>query len=94
MEIMEIMEIMGLIKSHGIALYVNGNNESASYDATYFDNFRVEHIPEEIKRIKGKKIIISNIYRIQAYDSIMLGYFSIEFIDFMQKGKSLLDYAN
>ena len=68
MEIMEIMEIMGLIKNHGIALYVNGNNESPSYDATYFDSFWVKHIPEEIKRIKRKKNIISNIYRIQAYD--------------------------
>ena len=30
----------------------------------------------------------------QAYDSIMCKYFCIGFIDFMLKGKSLLDYAN
>ena len=30
----------------------------------------------------------------QAYDSIMCGYVCIEFIDFMLKGKSLLDYTN
>ena len=30
----------------------------------------------------------------QAYDSIMCGYFCIGFIDFMLKGKSLLDYTN
>ena len=30
----------------------------------------------------------------QAYDSIMYGYFSIGFIDFMLKGKSLLGYTN
>ena len=36
--------------------------------------------------------IITNIYRIQAYDSIMCGYFCIGFIDFMLKGKILLDY--
>ena len=31
---------------------------------------------------------------IQAYDSRMCGYFCIGFIDFMVKGKSLLDYTN
>ena len=30
----------------------------------------------------------------QACNSIMCGYFFIGFIDFMLKGKSLLDYAN
>ena len=37
------------IGTHGIALYVNGNNGSASYDAIYFDKFRVDHIPKEVK---------------------------------------------
>ena len=36
----------------------------------------------------------TNIYRIQVYDSIICGYFCIGFIDFMLKGKSLLDYTN
>ena len=36
----------------------------------------------------------TNIYRIQAYDSIMCWYFCIGFIDFMLKGKSLLEYKN
>ena len=40
------------------------------------------------------KNIITNIYRMQAYDSIMCGYFCTGFIDFMLKGKSLLDYTN
>ena len=35
-----------------------------------------------------------NIHRIQAYDSIMCGYFRIVFIDFMLKGKSLLENTN
>ena len=30
----------------------------------------------------------------QAYNLIMCGYFCIGFIDFMLKGKSLLDYTN
>ena len=38
--------------------------------------------------------IITNIYRIQAYDSIMSGYFCIGFIDFMLKARSFLDYTN
>ena len=40
------------------------------------------------------KNIITNIYRIQAYDSIMCGQFYISLIDFMLKVKSFLDYAN
>ena len=36
---------------------------------------------------------MKNIYRIQAYDSTMCGYFCIAFIDFMLNGKSLLDYT-
>ena len=77
------------IGTHWIALYVNGNN-----NAIYFDSFRVEHIPKEIKKFIGNKNIITNIYGIQAYDSIIFGYFCIGFIDFMLKGKSLLDYTN
>ena len=41
-----------------------------------------------------RKKIITNIYRIQAYDSIMFGYFCIGFINFMFNGESLTDYAN
>ena len=36
----------------------------------------------------------SNIFRIQAYDSIMCGYFCIELINCMLKGKTSLDYTN
>ena len=61
---------------------------------TYFDSFVVEHIPKEIRKFIGNKNIITNIYRIQPYDSIMCGYFCIGFIDFMFKGKGLLDYIN
>ena len=38
----------------------------------------------------ANKNIITNIYRIQAYDSIMCGYFWIGIIDFTLKGKGLL----
>ena len=55
-------------------------------NVTYFDSFGVEHIPKEIRKFIRNKNIITNIYRIQAYDPIMSGYFCIEFIDFMLKG--------
>ena len=63
-------------------------------NVTYFDSFGVEHIPKEIQKLRGNKNIITNIYRIQAYDLIMCGYFCIGFIEFMLKVESLLDYAN
>ena len=61
---------------------------------TYFDSFSVEHIPKEIKTFINNKNIKTNIFRIQAYDSIMCGYFCIRFIDFMLAGKKLTDYTN
>ena len=60
---------------------------------TYLDSFGVEHILKEIKKL-GNKNITTNIYRTQAYDSIMCEYFCIGFIHFMLKSKSLLEYAN
>ena len=58
----------------------------------YFNSFGIKHIPKDIKKFIGNNNII-NIYRVQAYDSIMCGYFCIGFTDFMVKVKSLLDYA-
>ena len=54
--------------------------------------FGVEHIPKEIRILIGNKNITVKIYRIQAYDSVMCGYFCTGFIDFMLNGKSLLEY--
>ena len=75
-------------------MYINGDNRRASYDAIYFNSFRAEHIEKEIKKFIGNKNIITNIYKIQAYDSIMGGYFCIRFFGFMVRGKHLLDYTN
>ena len=60
----------------------------------YFDSFGVEHIPEEIIKFIGNKNINANIYRVQANDSVMCGYFWIGFIDFMLAGKTLTDYTS
>ena len=58
------------------------------------DNVGVEHIPKEIIIFIGNKSKKTNIFRIQAYDSIICGYFCIGFIDFMLAGKTLTDFTN
>ena len=63
-------------------------------NVTYFDSFGVEHIQKEIKTFIKNKNITTNIFRIQAYDSVMCGYFCIGFIDFMLKGKTLTEFTN
>ena len=63
-------------------------------NVTYFDSFGVEHIPKEIKKFIGNKNTTTNIFRIQAYNSIMSGYFCIGFIDFMLARKTLTDFTN
>ena len=76
------------IRTHWIALYALNNN------VTYFNSFEVEHMPNEIKKFIDKYTVVTNIFRMQAYDSVMCGYFCIGFIDFMLKGKSLTEFTN
>ena len=77
------------IGTHWVALWVNNNN------VTYFDSFGVEHIPKKIKAFIGCSLpITTNIFRVQAYDSVMCGYFCIGFIDFILKGKTLTEFTN
>ena len=57
-----------------IALYVKNN------EVIYFNSFGVEHVPREIKKIIGHKNKKTNVFRIQADNSIMCGYFYIGFI--------------
>ena len=74
--------------THWTVLFVKTN------EVIYFDSFVIEHIPKEINKFIDNKKIKANIFRIQAYISIMCGYFCIEFINYMLKGKTLLDYTN
>ena len=69
-------------------MYALNNN------ATYFDSFTVEHIPKEITIFIDKSIVVANVFRMQAYDSIMCGYFRIGFIDSMLARKTLIDFTN
>ena len=74
--------------THLVSLFAKANK------VIYFDSFGIEHTPKEINKFIGNNKIKSNRFRIKAYDSIMCGYFCIEFINYMLKGKMLLDYTN
>ena len=77
-----------------ITLFVTDDKVRAPNKSTYFDSFRDEQIPKDIKRLIGQRNITANVFTIQAYDSIMCTYFCIGFIDFVLKGQSLLEYTN
>ena len=49
-------------------------------EIVYFDSFGVEHIPEEIKKFIENKNIKANIFRLQANNSVMCGYFCIDLL--------------
>ena len=76
------------VGTHRIALFCSRN------EVAYFDSFGIEHIPKEIKNLIENKNIKANIFRVQANDSVMCGYFCIRFIDFMIAGKTLVDFTN
>ena len=62
------------IETHWIVSYINTKT------VTYFDSFGVEYIPKEIKEFTNNKSIVANIFRIQAYDSVMCGYFVLNLL--------------
>ena len=74
-----------IVGTHWIAL------DALNNDISYFDSFGVEHILKEIKTFIENKNI-KKIFRIQAYDSIMCGYFCIGFIAFRLAGEKLIKY--
>ena len=75
------------VGTHWIALFCNRN------EIVYFDSFGAEHVPGEIKEFIGNKTIKANIFRVQANNSIMCGYFCNGFIDFMLAGKKLTEFT-
>ena len=76
------------VGTHWITLFCNRS------EIVYFDSFGVEHVPEEITEFIGNKNIIANIFRLQANDSVICGYFCIGFIDFMLASKKLTDFTS
>ena len=75
---------------HWIALFCRKS------EIVYFDNFGVEHVPEEIKEFIGNKNIKANIFSsaIKQFNSNVCGYFCIGFIDSMLACKKLTDFTN
>ena len=76
------------IGTHWIALYVLSNNVDC------FVSFGVERIPKENITFIDIFTIVTNIFRIQADDSVMGEYFYIGFINSMLKNKNLNDFTN
>ena len=78
--------------THWIALFCNRN------EIVHFNSFAGEHISEEIKEFieefPGNKNIKVNIFRVQANNSVIRGYFCIRFIESMSAGKKLTDYTS
>ena len=79
------------VGTHWIALFCRKN------EIIYFNSFGVEYIPEQIKEFikefPENKSTKTNISRVQEDNSIMCGYFSIGFIDFVLAGKKSTDYT-
>ena len=66
-------------------MYAKANN------IAYFDSFGVEHVPKKFKKSWEAKIL----YQISIeYKHAIRQYFWTDYIDFMLKDKSLLDYTN
>ena len=73
--------------THWVSLFVK-----TKY-AVYFGSFGIEHIPKELNKFinndttksRSLKHIKINIFRKQVYNSIMCGYFCIEFINYTLK---------
>ena len=68
------------IGTHWVSLWVYNSN-----NVICFDSFGIEHTPKEIKTFINNKNIKTNIFRVQAYDWIMYGYFCIRFIDLNER---------
>ena len=66
-----VLELIGLL-----SLHVQNN------DVIYFDSFRVEQIPKDIKTFIVNINMKTNIFRIQTYDLIMCGVFVLNLLIF------------
>ena len=57
------------VGTHWIALFCNRS------EIVYFDSFGVENVPEEIREFVRNKNMTATIFRVQANNSVMRGYF-------------------
>ena len=63
-------------------------------EIVFFDSFGVEHVSKETKEFVGNNSVKANIFRVQANNSVMRGYFCIGFIDFTLAGKKLTVFTS
>ena len=63
-------------------------------EIVYFDSFGVEYVPAETKEFIWNKNIKTNIFGVQANNSVICGYFCNGLIDFMIVGKTLVDFTS
>ena len=98
-------ELNCVIKIKGAAYVMNldeypnvGTRCMASFckrsEIVYINSFGAEHFSEEIKEFNRKEKIIANIFRVQANNSIICGYFCIWFINFLLAGKKLTGFTS
>ena len=57
------------VDTHWVALFCNRS------EIVYFDSFGVENVPEEIREFVRNKNMTATIFRVQANNSVMRGYF-------------------
>ena len=74
--------------AHWASLFSNRNI------AVYSDSFGIEYIPQEVLNKIKDTSITHNIFRRQDNESIMCGFYSIAFIEYVLAGRVLLDYTN
>ena len=74
--------------THWIALYVKNN------EVIYFDSFGADYVPDALMHFIKNSNNKTNIFRIQADNSIMCRYFCIAFIYFRLAVKNLIDFPS
>ena len=67
------------IEIHWKAFCVSGGN------VKYFDSFRVKYFPKDEKKFLSNKSSKTNVYRIQANDSIFLDTFVLDLMTLCEK---------
>ena len=78
-----------------INFYINAQiitSEKTALTTSIYHNKRFSN--SGMRKFLGNKNIITNFYRIQAYNSIICEYLCIGFIDFMPYNKRLSDFTN
>ena len=87
-EMEDIMKIVKFLEESG--LLIKGVCETIQNESKEQKRRFLEMLLDILgaKKCIGNENIITNIYRIQAYDSIIYGNFCVRFIDFILEGKN------